>query len=39
MMVYAYKDFNFTDLRPIERVQLLQCVEQRATAVELGKTL
>lgn len=39
MMVHAYKDFNFTDLRPIERVQLLQCVEQRATAVELGKTL
>jgi len=39
MMVHAYKDFNFTDLRPIERVELLQCVEQRATAVELGKSL
>ena len=39
MMVHAYKDFNFTDLRPLERIQLLQCVEQRATAVEIGKSL
>ena len=28
LYVHAYKDYNFTDLRPIERVQILQCVEQ-----------
>ena len=39
MYVHAYKDYNFTDLRPMERVQLLQCVEQRALAVEMGKQL
>ena len=39
LYVHAYKDYNFTDLRPIERVQLLQCVEQRALAVEMEKQL
>ena len=39
MYVHGYKDYNFTDLRPMERVQLLQCVEQRALAVEMGKQL
>lgn len=37
MYVHAYQDFNFTDLRPFEKVQLLQCVEQRAMAVQMGK--
>jgi hypothetical protein len=39
MAVHAYRDFNFTDLRPMERIQLLQCVEQRALAVNMGKQL
>ncbi len=39
MYVHAYKDYNFTDLRPLERVQLLQCVEQRALAVEMGRQI
>ena len=39
MYVHAYRDYNFTDLRPMERVQLLQCVEQRALAVNMGKQL
>lgn len=39
MYVHGYKDYNFTDLRPMERVHLLQCVEQRALAVEMGKQL
>ena len=37
--VHGYKDYNFTDLRPMERVQLLQCVEQRVLAVEMGRQL
>ena len=37
--VHGYKDYNFTDLRPMERAQLLQCVEQRILAVEMAKQL
>ena len=38
-LVHGYKDYNFTELRPMERVELLQCVEQRALAVEMAKQL
>lgn len=39
LYIHAYKDYNFTDLRPIERVQILQCIEQRHLAIQMEKQL
>jgi len=38
LYVHAYRDYNMSDLRPIERVQLLRCVNQRSMAANLAKT-
>lgn len=37
LMVRAYQNHNFTELRPFERIQLVKCVEQRMLAVEIGR--
>lgn len=39
LYVHAYRDMNFTDLRPSERIDLLKCVEHRHLAVQMEKQL
>lgn len=37
IFVHAYKDYNYTELRPMERITLINCLEQRHLAHEMGK--
>ena len=37
LLVNEYKGYNFSTMRPIERVQLVKCAEERALAVEMQK--
>ena len=39
LMIRAYKHYNFTALRPFERIEIIKCVEQRMLAVQLGRKL
>merc|ERR1712196_573945 len=36
--VHAYQQYNMTELRPIERLQLIRCVDQRSMAIKLAQT-
>lgn len=39
MFVHSYKDYKFDDLRPLEQIQLHECVDQRMTIIEMNKRM
>lgn len=39
MFIHAYKDYKWDDLRPIEHIQLFDCVQLRHAMVEVNKVM
>lgn len=37
IFVHSYKSYNYTELRPVERITLINCLEQRHLAHEMAK--